>query len=153
MSVVMECSRPLEELVDAKYAKNKRHGPAKRMLDSLVWASENLLLCVVREKDADGAESVKVRPELAASAPPTMAALTFLQAWAGLPPGKLAETITRLTIRVSDKSGAETGKTGGRSTKGNADGAAMVLSAEALRRVEALNRRIEAVKGRRKGEG
>jgi hypothetical protein len=49
-----------------------------------------LLLCVAREKDADGAESVKVRPELAASAPPTMAALTFLQAWAGLPPGKLA---------------------------------------------------------------
>jgi hypothetical protein len=80
MSVVMECSRPLEELVDAKYAKNKRHGPAKRMLDSLVWASENLLLCVAREKDADGAETVKVRPELAATAPPTMAALTFLQA-------------------------------------------------------------------------
>lgn len=72
------------------------------MLDSLVWASENLLLCVAREKDADGAEP---------------------------------------------------GKTGGRSTKGNADGAAMVLSAEALRRVEAQDRRIEAVKGRRKGEG
>jgi hypothetical protein len=56
MSVVIESSKPLEELIDPKYPKSKRHGPAKRMLDSLLWASENLLLCVVREKDGDGAE-------------------------------------------------------------------------------------------------
>ena len=152
MSVVMESSRPLEELIDPKYAKSKRHGAAKRMLDSLLWASENLLLCVVREKDADGAEAVRVLPEKAASAPPTMAALTFLQAWAGLPPGKLAETITRLTMKVSDKLGTGKGRTGGRAAKGDAGDGVMVLSAEAQRRVESLNRRIEAVKaGRRSG--
>lgn len=65
MSVMIESSKPLEELSDSKYAKSKRHGPAKRMLDSLPWASEDLLLCVVREKGGDGAESVKVRSELA----------------------------------------------------------------------------------------
>ncbi len=68
MSVVMESSRPLEELIDAKYAKRRGVRPAKRMLDSLLWASENLLLCVVREKGEGGTETVKVRPELAATA-------------------------------------------------------------------------------------
>ena len=152
MSVMIESSKPLEELIDPKYAKSKRHGPAKRMLDSLLWASENLLLCVVREKDGDGAETVKVQPEKAASAPPTMAALTFLQAWAGLPPGKLAETITRLTMKVSDKLGTAKGKTAGRGAKGDAEGGVLVLSAEVQRRVESLNRRIEAVKGARGGD-
>lgn len=41
-----------------------------------------MLLCVVREKGKGGTETIKVCPELAATAPPTMAALTFLQAWA-----------------------------------------------------------------------
>lgn len=148
MSVIVESSRPLEELIDSKYAKSKRNGPAKRMLDSLLWASENLLLCVVREKDDQGAETVKVRPESAATAPPTMAALTFLQAWAGLPPGKLAETITRLTMKVSDKLGTVKGKTAGRAAKVDAGSGMMVLSPEVQRRVESLNRRIEAVRGR-----
>lgn len=150
MSVLIESSKPLEELIDPKYAKRRGIGPAKRMLDSLLWASENLLLCVVREKDSQGVETVKVRPELAATAPPTMAALTFLQAWAGLPPGKLAETITRLTMKVSDKLG--TGKGRGRTEGGGRrteDGSGMVvLSAEAQRRVESLNRRIEAARKR-----
>ncbi|NLF72311.1 MAG: hypothetical protein GX575_25020 [Candidatus Anammoximicrobium sp.] len=149
MSVLMESSKPLEELIDPKYAKRRGIGPAKRMLDSLLWASENLLLCVVREKDGDGGETVKVRPELAATAPPTMAALTFLQAWAGLPPGKLAETITRLTMKVSDKLGTGKGKTAGRGPKVDAESGMVVLSAEAQRRVEALERRIEAARGRR----
>jgi len=153
LSVVMESSRPLEELIDPKYAKRRGNGAAKRMLDSLLWASENLLLCVVREKDAGGTETVKVCPERAATAPPTMAALTFLQAWAGLPPGKLAETITRLTMKVSDKLGSGKGKAAGRAGKGEADGGMMVLSAEAQRRVESLNRRIEAARGRGKDEG
>jgi hypothetical protein len=39
MSVMIESSKPLEELIDPKYAKSKRHGPAKRMLDSLLWAT------------------------------------------------------------------------------------------------------------------
>ncbi len=151
MSVVMESSKPLEELIDPKYAKRRGNGAAKRMLDSLLWASENLLLCVVREKDEGGTETVKVRPELAATAPPTMAALTFLQAWAGLPPGKLAETITRLTMKVRDKLGTGKGRErtegGGRRTE---EGPGMVvLSAEAQRRVEALERRIEAARSRR----
>jgi hypothetical protein len=73
-----------------------------------------------------------------------------LQAWAGLPPDKLAETITRMTMRVIDKEKpkSKSKMAGGRLVNGEADGM-MTLSDEAKRRVDSLNRRIEAVKATR----
>lgn len=153
MRVEMSTVKPLEELVDAKYSKSKRHVASKRLLDSLLWASENFLRCVIRERVEGGEELVRVCPELASTLAPTMSALMFLRAWAGLSPEKLADAVTRTVMKVSDKmeskekSGASSG--GGRSLKVGGE-SALVLSAEAQARVDSLNRRIEAARSNRK---
>lgn len=145
MRVEFSGEKSLEAYVDLKYSKSKRHSASKRLLDSLLWASENLLRCVVRERVVGGEELVKVCPELASTLAPTMSALTFLQAWAGLPPDKLAETITRMTMRVIDKEKPKGKVVGGRSVKADPE-VTLAMSDEAIRRVESLNRRIEMVK-------
>lgn len=152
MPVIVECSKPLEELVDKKYAKSKRHTAATRMLDSLTWASDNFMLCVERTDLGQ----VFVRPERALTAPPTMTALAFLRTLADLTPAKFAETITRITMHSMAKAeGEKKGKAQQRPAgKSDADGGADLLSPEAQGKLGALNARIEQAKmSRQTGSG